>query len=345
MEYRKTYGVTVGLDSLAPSQWDILREGGRRYEAGQSLAVMERHVCFINRWSAGWDAPQPSYERIIDHDKYRVSYIVDGERLLGLPATTRKRSIIETVDDIKNVNQLRDALTNVVRRGGPVARVFALSEWDILNAAHLRDEWGISGMSAEQALNVRDKIRMKESLQRSVRVRVPEFRACHTLQDVEAFIKLVSFPIVVKPRQLAASQDVHIIRSADAWRNIAKTLVFEDLECERYCDGDVFHVDGVVKGGKLVVCFPSRHIAPPVNFLHGDPLGGMSLDPSSDEFQVLARFATDVVHGLQLDNTMFHLTVRNAQHDIPKGRVASRRLTYYRQPLGCARPHTVYTPL
>lgn len=74
---------------------------------------MTKHICIINRWSVGWDSEKPNYEKIMNHNEYKVSYIVDDEGKKGLSQNILKNSIIELVEDINSLDNIRTAFEKI----------------------------------------------------------------------------------------------------------------------------------------------------------------------------------------------------------------------------------------
>ena len=268
--------------------------------------VAKRHVVVINRWSVGWSGGHPPYEAVLDHDAFCVSYIVDEEGLKGLSASIKARCAIACVGDIKDLEALATALQSLVDRLGVVDRLVALSEWDLLNASALRARFDISGMQPESALAVRDKVTMKQKVL-AAGIKAPQFAPCHSANDLRAFAAQYGFPIVLKPRKMAASIGVHIIASAaDLESVLVATPTYDDLEVETYCPGTVFHVDGLMSRDQLVYAVPFRYTRPPVEFFQGQPLGAISL-PEGPLCQRLIAFSERVARALHICNTHFHL--------------------------------------
>ena len=265
------------------------------------------HVIVLNRWSVGWSGGKPAYEEVLDHSAYRVSYLVDGEGFKGLTDTIKQSCLVEKVADIKDLEQLIKGFGNLIAKGGEAFRLVALSEWDLLNAAELRARFGVAGMQPPAAMAVRDKVRMKELIS-AAGIKAPTFAPCSSLADLEAFIHAHGYPVVLKPRKMAASIGVRILRDQAQLEADKARLTFDDMECETYCPGSVFHIDGLVKDGHLAYAVPFRYTRPPVEFVQGRPLGGISLGDGPRRTQLIAC-AAQVAKALAINNTHFHLEV------------------------------------
>jgi biotin carboxylase len=265
------------------------------------------HVVVLNRWSVGWSGGQPPYEDVLDHDAFRVSYLVDAEGFKGLTDRIKASCLVETVTDIKDLQQLATAFAALVAKGGEAFRLVALSEWDLLNAAALRERFGVAGMQPAMVIGVRDKVRMKERIA-AAGIKAPTFAPCPDLASLEAFIHDHGFPVVLKPRKMAASIGVVILPDQAQFDAEKAHLAFDDMECETYCPGAVFHIDGLMRNGKLAYAVPFRYTRPPVDFVQGLPLGAMALPLGAVRDQMIA-FGAKVAAALSIDNTHFHLEV------------------------------------
>jgi len=265
------------------------------------------HLIVLNRWSVGWSGGKPAYEEVLDHSAYRVSYLVDDEGFKGLTDTIKQSCLVEKVADIKDLEQLVKGFGNLVAKGGEAFRLVALSEWDLLNAAELRARFGVAGMQPPAAMGVRDKVRMKELIS-AAGIKVPTFAPCASLADLEAFIDAHGYPVVLKPRKMAASIGVSIIRNQANLEAEKACLAFDDMECETYCPGSVFHIDGLMQDGRLAYAVAFRYTRPPVEFVQGLPLGGISLEDCTRRTQLVA-LAAKVAKALAINNTHFHLEV------------------------------------
>jgi biotin carboxylase len=112
---------------------------------------------------------------------------------LWLPELNRQAIVLcsedaaEAYTSFGEVNGFRDYDHNAcverraleMSRREPVRAVVAISEWDMVRAGMLRDRLGLPGQSGESAGAFRDKVLMKEHVQRAG-IPVPEFRRIRT---------------------------------------------------------------------------------------------------------------------------------------------------------------------
>ncbi|HET9898021.1 MAG TPA: ATP-grasp domain-containing protein [Streptosporangiaceae bacterium] len=140
--------------------------------------------------------------------------------------------------------------------------IIAMSEYDLLRAARLRVIGKMPGQDVESAMAYRDKARMKEVL-RAHGIPVADFTRVENAADLLQFADRIGFPLVVKPRLGAASVGFNRVDSeAGLVSYLASEPAFRGdadagLIAERYIDNQLYHVDGLVADGEVVLCWPA----------------------------------------------------------------------------------------
>ncbi|WP_205965736.1 ATP-grasp domain-containing protein [Paraburkholderia guartelaensis] len=262
-------------------------------------------IVVLNRWSDGFAA----YHRYIDHAANNVAYICTPNGAAALD--TSQTAHVEELSDILDEDALHKAMTSCQAALGGIDRLIALSEFDLLKAARLRNSFNIPGDLHDTVVRFRDKAVMKHTVA-AAGLRVPRVAA---LEDV-AFAKansspVMRFPIIVKPRTAAASLDVRLIDTRTRLDMLWPTLPLVEYECEEYIEGPVYHVDGFVRDNTWVIARASRYINTRLQFAQGKPLGSVMLDPGPLNDAVL-EFATACLKALALSNGPFHLEIIGA---------------------------------
>jgi biotin carboxylase len=154
--------------------------------------------------------------------------------------------------------------------------VVALEEFDVLTAALAREHLGLEGMDSSTARGFRDKLSMRAKA-RAAGIRVPDFIHLLNYQEVGEFMERVPPPWVLKPRSDVSSSGVRKVSEAEhVWRGIEVLDAREALQdkssyylLERFVPGEVFHVDSLVEGGKVLFAGASRYGRPPMEVVHG----------------------------------------------------------------------------
>ena len=210
-------------------------------------------------------------------------------------------------------------------------RIVAVSEFDLLRAAHLRDILGIEGQSYASALAFRDKVHMK-SLAARGGIHVPPFCRVAGPRDVLEFVDRYGLPIVIKPLLGAGSSGITIVCNREelhaALDCVTGTAGQADsaLEVEQFIAGPMYHMNGFVYEGQLVANWPSRYVNDCRSFLDGKVQGSYTLCPSNPMVSRLQGFVEDLLCALPTPRTTaFHAEAfHTADDDILLCEIASR---------------------
>jgi biotin carboxylase len=209
-------------------------------------------------------------------ERYDVRLVTDI-RKVG-EATGPELSAVLGVDKHDEAAQ-GEAVRFLARFGGiPADRLITVTERMLLPAARLRAQLGLPGATEDEMVLFRDKVRMKEHLS-AHGVRVPQF-APFDVSTAQAL--LAAHPAVVaKPRRGTGAMDVHVLRSAAEAAAFADEHAarLADFEVEEFIDGDLFHVDSVVRDGKVLVATASRYLDETTSYLRLAPSRSVSVEP------------------------------------------------------------------
>jgi len=241
------------------------------------------------------------YAEAIDHDAHQVTYVGVPERLATVPAGVpcRRLSRPGTGD---TATEVLAAIEGLPRPD----RVIALSEYDLLAAAKVREVLGLPGPHEEQAQLTRDKVRMKAAVA-AHGLRVPRY-----LPLAEA---LTGGPTgvpwtgrsVLKPRAGATSEGVLIFDGVAPLLDHAATLrdpaLVDDFELEEFVEGPILHIDGLVADGKPVTVVVSRYVDSCLAFAQGRPVGSVQLPAD----QALVDWTMDCLAAVAVETGPFHL--------------------------------------
>ncbi|WP_369260908.1 inositol monophosphatase family protein [Streptomyces sp. R35] len=245
------------------------------------------------------------YERAIDHTVHEVSYAGAREYLDNIPGHIRCEKFAWD-PALPVADQLRPWLA----QQPPYDRIIARHELLITPAAELRAEFGIPGMRPEAARNFRDKVAMKRTLA-AAGFRVPRYLAAASLDTAGAAAAPWRGRTIVKPRDEGGSQGVRLFETfedaagfvRDQSRQAAGGDAFTaGYELEEYVEGPIWHIDGFLFEGEVVVVQPSRYVGTPLRFENGEPVGSVQIDAPE-----LAEWAVRCVRALGGETLTFHL--------------------------------------
>ena len=209
-------------------------------------------------------------------------------------------SLLRQDDLVKAVSYL--ARTRVIDR------IVPLDDFDVEQAALLREHLRVPGMGETTARYFRDKLAMRTQAQEAG-VLVPDF--VHTVNDaaIREFTERVPPPWVLKPRTEAGSAGIKKLHSADdLWRRLEQLGDERSFHLlERFVPGDIFHVDAIVSEREVVFAVAHKYGRPPLEVVSG---GGLfmtrTLVRESGEAQVMAVLAREVYAALGLVRGVAH---------------------------------------
>ena len=244
------------------------------------------------------------YDKVIDHDVHDVIYIGRKATLADIPGGLR----CEKIERPATGPVWEEVLAAVA--GQPrLDRVISLSEFELLEAARVRERLDIPGKRPEEILLVRDKVKMKAAIH-AAGLRAPRFVPCDALASGGVEALSWTGKTILKPRDGACSRDMVTFAStgeAVAAVRSGNTGVAafqpDQFEIEEFAEGPVFHVDGVIADGQLLCATVGRYINTPLEYAAGTPLGSVELTDRPD----LARWATDCSCAVGHRTGVFHL--------------------------------------
>src|SRR5262245_60176269 len=98
------------------------------------------------------------YDRGIDHQRHDVVYVGTAAALKTIPAELRATRI----ERPGTARVADEVVAAALASGGRYDRVISLSEYELLDAAEVRERMGVVGPSVAEVTVVRDKVVMKE---------------------------------------------------------------------------------------------------------------------------------------------------------------------------------------
>ncbi|HEY2795727.1 MAG TPA: hypothetical protein VGJ28_25415 [Micromonosporaceae bacterium] len=244
------------------------------------------------------------YHRFAAGVDCRLSYITLP---VGLPVIGRDSAQEIVVVDNLALDTVTQAAQEIVERHGSLDGIVGISEKDVLMTAHLRERMGMPGWRPEFIRRFKDKPTMK-TLVRDAGLRVPHFVPLGPDTTADDVLRELNLPVVLKPRQEAASRGVVILYDADSLKAALATVDPAAYECEDYISGEIYHIDGVRRGGVFHFVSASRYLNTCLDFANGQPLGSVTV-PDGDLRSRLFAFAAECFDALGLFDAPFHLEV------------------------------------
>ena len=269
----------------------------------------------------------PEFTRGLAEAGARVFGVGDSP-IDGLPPIVRRSlsgyiQVRSLWDETAVIALLRERL-----RGQRLDRVECLWEPGILLAAHLRETFGIAGLSVEQAQRFRDKELMKQALD-AAGIRTPRHVAAGSVAAVWEAAELIGFPIILKPIDGAGSADTYRVNDVDELRSVLPRLRhIESVSVEEFVEGEEYTFDTITVNGKIayyniawyrprpLVARSNEWISPQVIALR---------DLDHPDLQAGVKMGFDVIEALQFDTGFTHMEwYRKADGEVVFGEIGAR---------------------
>ncbi|MFN2432066.1 MAG: acetyl-CoA carboxylase biotin carboxylase subunit family protein [Gemmatimonadota bacterium] len=220
----------------------------------------------------------------------------------------------ESVDELRVMPDLTreaDVLKGVswLARSRRIERVVPLDEFDLEVAAAIREHLRIPGMGSTTARYFRDKLAMRMRAEEHG-IRIPRFTPLFNDGAVREYVSRVPAPWLVKPRSSAAAIGIRRVDDAAAlWTLIERLGDERPLRLlEELLPGDVYHVDGIVEGRRVLFAAAHRYGRPPMHVAHqGGVATTCTVDRSTSEHAELLEANRRVVEALGLVRGVVHV--------------------------------------
>ena len=178
--------------------------------------------------------------------------LVTLESLLGKPWARQHLDEVFALPTFRDRRAVINAVAYLARTRD-FTRIAPLDDFDVELAAHLREHLRIPGMGETTARYFRDKLAMRARC-RDRGIAVPEFVGIFNHARIDAFMKEVPAPWLLKPRSEASAVGIKKLHTAEeVWPTIEALGDEQSFYLiERMIPGDVFHVDSIVDDRKVV---------------------------------------------------------------------------------------------
>ncbi|MFD7901066.1 acetyl-CoA carboxylase biotin carboxylase subunit family protein [Kitasatospora sp. NPDC059747] len=269
------------------------------------------HIVVLNRWprfsdERRWDNELERFEDL-DHDRHRISYVVDAEGATGVLADRSHIADFVMLEDLTDLAAVCAAVRAIADRVGPVDQLVALSEYLLDVAAQVREELEIPGPRPAEVSTYRNKLTMKQLLA-DAGVRVPRFAPCSDVETTTRIARDIGYPLILKPVAGAASKGVNRVADEASLRSWLASVDSADYQIEELIDGTVYHVDGFADHeARVPFQVVSRYINDCLAFeTSGAPLGSVVVQESALRERV-EEFVRACVAALDMRSMAIHL--------------------------------------
>ena len=202
---------------------------------------------------------------------------------------------------------VRRVVASLARRHR-IDRVAALDDFDVETGAMLREFLQVPGFGRTIAARFRDKLMMRTEASRAG-LRVPPFTRVVNDDEVNRWAEIVEPPWVLKPRGMAAATGIQVVATrGQLWPALESTGDERPMFLlEQFVAGDVYHVDAIVRAGRVVFSAVSKYGRPPIQIAHdGGVFVTRTLPPASAEAAPFTEANNTLLTAFDLRNGVSH---------------------------------------
>ncbi|WP_410539989.1 acetyl-CoA carboxylase biotin carboxylase subunit family protein [Streptomyces sp. KL2] len=248
------------------------------------------------------------YHRGISHDRHEVTYFGTDRALATLPPGLR----CERVSRPGVRSAFEEARDWLAERPRDFDRVISVSEYELLDAARLREHLGVPGALVDQVTLARDKVLMKQAVGEAG-LRVPRFLPLPRFLERDGRAPWYG-RTVLKPHRGASSEDVLVFdtpQHAHAAITGGRTGVARldagsgrgDFQVEEFVSGPIRHFDGLVQGGEVLLLSASEYVGTCLEYAQGRPMGSFQVGFSEETRAWVSR----ALAAVRIEDGSFHL--------------------------------------
>jgi biotin carboxylase len=228
----------------------------------------------------------------------------------------------EAVEDIATMpaNLTREQTLNTVSwmaRGRRFDRIIALDEFDLESAAAIREHMRLPGMGITTSAYYRDKLAMRTAARESG-FTVPAFCPVFNYDELREYMVHVPGPWLLKPRSEASALGIRKIAEPEQlWRNLDELGDRQSyFLLEQFVPGDIFHVDSIVSGGKVIFSVAHQYGKPPMQVMHeGGVFTTRTVDRGSADWNQLTDFNAKLAPSMGMTRGVTHAEYIKAHAD------------------------------
>lgn len=238
-------------------------------------------------------------------------YLVTSKKLENEPwAREALDDIFYVQEDAENNWNMDDTAAGLawLMRNKKIDRIVSLDDFDVEKGAFLREHFRIPGMGQTTARHFRDKLAMRIEA-RDAGVPVPAFTDLFHDADIHRFTHTVAAPWIVKPRGQASATGMKKVHNpVDLWAHL-DTLGEQRHHylVEQFKPGDVYHVDALSEGGKVIFARASVYLSTPFEVAHGGGIFRSAVVPfGSDDEKKLLKLTADVMTAFGMQYSASH---------------------------------------
>lgn len=202
-------------------------------------------------------------------------------------------------------------------RSNKIDRIVALDDFDVEEAAELREHFRLPGMGQTTARHFRDKLAMRMKAQEED-ILIPAFNSLFNDEEIRQFTERVQPPYMIKPRLEAAAKGIRKAHSVDELWRLVSELGDKRHEylVEQFRPGDIYHVDALTVGSKQIFTRVAQYLSTPWDVAHGGGIfRSVVCEFGSKDEKDLVKLNAEVMKAFGLKYSASHTEFIKSQED------------------------------
>jgi carbamoylphosphate synthase large subunit len=213
--------------------------------------------------------------------------LLTREKNAGEPWPREHIDVIHLMPDLRRRPDVLYAVSYIMR-GIHIDCIVPLDDYDVETAAALREHLRLPGLGETAARYFRDKLAMRT--QAAVNgIPVPPFTPVFSYDRLRAYMARTPPPWVLKPRSEAGAMGIKKLHSAEeVWRRLDELGDEQSFfHLEQFIPGEIYHVDSLVYGGRVLFAQPHKYARPPMAVAHEGGVFASRTLPDGEEARAI----------------------------------------------------------
>jgi hypothetical protein len=186
--------------------------------------------------------------------------------------------------------------------------IVGVDDFDIENAAALREHFRIPGMGSSTARYFRDKLAMRTKA-RDAGISSPAFSRLFNDDEINDFLELIPAPWLIKPRGEASAAGITICKDKETvWKTIRGLENLRgDYLIEQFITGQVYHVDSIIFQSKIQYSQVSKYLQTPIEVVQtGGIFRTVTLTPRDPLLKAAMKINEQLIQSFGLKYSVSH---------------------------------------
>ncbi len=218
----------------------------------------------------------------------------------------------ESIDELFLMPDLRRRpdifyAVSYLTRANPIDAIVPLDDYDVETAAALREHLRLPGLGETGARYFRDKLAMRTQAA-AHGIPVPPFSPVFSYDRLRDYMARVSPPWVLKPRSEAGAMGIKKLHDAEeVWRWLDRLGDEQSFfHLEQFIPGELYHVDSLVFGGRILFAQPHKYARPPMTVAHEGGVFVSRTLPDGEEARAIRDLNARLLAAFDLEHGATH---------------------------------------